>query len=202
MRYLPAFLEKDILKHMDQARRILRGILLEQALDPSFITAAANDEDLYPSSIDQEGLTITIQLSKEGEENAIRRFKNKLRIRNPRIERIEVRQPKKGQREEPKDQLRYAEWRKKTLDKLKKLAGRYGWKLYSDPVACKNTDYILAMKGSGANKKVLQIRVSEHPSSKENPDISVDMSKQEASLDDLKARLQQAEQSTDGYPLI
>lgn len=199
---MPAFLEKVILKYMDQARRILRGILLEQALDPAFITAAANDEGLHPANIDQEGLTITIQLSKPAEENAIRRFKNKLRIRNPRIERIEVRQPQKDQEEKPEEQLHYAEWREKTLNRLERLAGRYGWKLYSDPIACKNTDYILAMKGSGADKKVLRIRVSEHPSSKEQPDISIDMSKQEASLDDLKAQLQQPGQASDSYPLI
>jgi hypothetical protein len=191
---------------MDRTRKAIRSILLEQRMDQSFIAAKANSEDLFPSSIEQEGLTITIQLSKPGDENAIRRFKNQLRIRNPRLERIEVRQPKGPEGEKsPPEQMHYAEWRKKTLLRLKRAASEFGWDLYTDPKAGQNTDYLLLSRGGGEGKETIHVRVSEHPSSVDRPNISIDMTGQEATMKDLRARLQQQTRkraASDRYPLI
>jgi hypothetical protein len=175
-------------------------------MDKSFIVAKANAEDLFPSSVEQSGLTVTIQLSKPGDDNAIRRFKNQLRIRNPRLERIEVRQPKGPDKDKaPPKQMHYAEWRKKTLLRLKRAASEFGWNLYTDPQAGQNTDFLLLSRGQGDDKESLHIRVSEHPSSVDRPDMSIDMTGQEATMQELRARMKQRKArraAPDRYPTL
>lgn len=187
---------------MDPARQTIRRILTEAALDPAFIQGKATDENLFPASIDQDGMTITIQLSAPGEEKAIRRFKNQLRIRNPNIERIEVRQPDKATDGQPEEVLQYNEWRKKVLTQLRRMATEFGWNIYKDPVAGKNTDYLLMIRGSGSDREVVKVRVSEHPASRDKPDVDVEMTTQEGGLEDLRTRLKQEVRPKDQYPLL
>lgn len=196
-------MKAGILLAMDRTRKALRSILLEQDLDPAFITSKARDEGLFISNLDQSGLEINIQLSAQGDDNAIRRFKNQIRMRNPRIARIEVRQPERASdAPKPKEQLRYSEWRKKMLTQLKKAASQFGWNLYSDPVAGQNTDYLLMIRGEGSDREVVKVRVSEHPTSQEAPNVSIDMTGQEASMADLRSRLKREVRTKDDYPLI
>lgn len=170
-------------------------------MDPAFIASKARDENLFIQSMDQQGLEINIQLQSPGDDNAIRRFKNQIRMRNPRIERIEVRQPENKQDpEKPKNVIRYSEWRKKILQQLKSSASQFGWDLYSDPIAGENIDYLLMMRGEGAGKEVIKVRVSEHPTSKESPDVSIDMTGHESTVSELRKRLRRGAPSKDQLP--
>jgi hypothetical protein len=189
---------------MDATRKALRSILLEQKMDQSFIVAKANAEELFPSSVEQSGLTINIQLSRPGDDKAIRRFKNQLRIRNPRLERIEVRQPQApGKEEKHTKQIHYPEWRKKVMSRLKRAASEFGWDLYTDPEAGQNTDHLQLSRGEGRDREVVRIRVSEHPKSGDQSDISIDMTGQEASVADVRARMKQTQRpAADQYPMI
>jgi hypothetical protein len=181
----------------------MRAILLESPMDPSFIVSKARDEGLFIQNLDQQGLEIHLQLSSQGDDNAIRRFKNKIRMKNPRIERIEVRQPERdAAAPKPKKQIHYDEWRKKTITQLKRIASQFGWDLYTDPVAGQNTDYLLMMRGRGSDREVIKVRVSEHPTSQEVSDVSIDMIGQEASVSDLRSRLKREVRPRDDYPLI
>lgn len=189
---------------MDVTRRAIRSILLEQKMDQSFIVTKAQDQNLYPKSVDQEGLTIKIQLSSHGDEDAIRRFKNQLRIRNPRLERIEVRQPQKIPPKEKKrpQQLHYDDWHKKVLQQLKRAGSEFGWKFYTDPQAGKNTKYFLFVRGKGSGREVVRVRVSEHPSSREKSDIDIDMPGSMGTVADVRTRLKRRVATRDRYPLI
>lgn len=193
-----------ILIGMDPTRKAIRGILLEQKMDQGFIVAKANAENLYPSSVEQEGLRVMVQLSSQGDDNAIRRFKNQLRIRNPRLERIEVRQPETQPKAEEKrpQQVHYTDWREKILQQLKGTGTRFGWNFYSDPTAGENTEYFLFIRGEGPTREVVRVRVSEHPATREKSDISIDMPGHEGTIADIRDRLKRGASKKDAYPLI
>lgn len=187
---------------MKNARESIREMLFEQQMDKAYILDKAEAENLEIQDLRQAGLTITIQLAEPAGENAIRRFKTQLRIRNPRLERIEVRQPKENaaadalqpdeeDAEKPREDP-YVSWRNSMLRKLGALAKESGWDFYTAPHAGKRTEYFLFTTGSGKGKRVFRVRLSEHPSWREDADVSIDMTDQEADVEDLEVMLRNA----------
>lgn len=176
------------------SRKIARNVTQKDAyVDKTDIKEKALEQNIHISAYKTVGNNLLIRLSKPAEKNAIRRFKNHVKISNPRIERIEVRQPKGEkpiEKEQDEETLTYENWKKKMLRSIKKVSGRKGWNVYRDPVAGKNTDYILLIRGEGENKQFIKLRLSEHPEIREQPDISMDMYGQEMSLQDFYRYLQ------------
>lgn len=178
---------------MERVRKTIRSLLVEAQIDKAFILTKARGEDMSVDTINVSGQKIYIRLKKPASENQIRRFKNQLRIRNPNLERIEVRQPvgqtgsRRGDEEAAPE---YAKWRNSTLQKIDRTARELGWEFYTDPKAGQNTEYFLLVTGRGRNKRVFRIRVSEHPSNVEDVALSLNMNGSEASIEDLQALLQ------------
>lgn len=175
---------------MIDTRKAIFSMLQEGALPDKFITQKAEEQGIKIHRIKQDGLVVKIRLELPADENAIRRLKTQLRIQNPNLERIEVRQPL-GYVKEPEADLApqtdaYQAWRQKMIKQLYQISRKFGWEFFTNPKASVNTEYFFMQTGQGANRKIVKIRMSDHPSWKEDTDISLDMTEKESTIDDLK----------------
>lgn len=181
-------------KMQNSSRNTMRGILLSEALlSDQFIFDKAEEQGLEIDDIQQGAYEVKLKLRNPGDDNAIRRFKTQLRIQQPFIKRIEVRQPEGYHKpEEPNidaDNTKYAKWRRKMIRNLYAISKKFGWAFFTNPKASVNTEYFFMQMGSGKGAKVVKIRLSDHPSWEEDSDISLDMTRREAGLSDLKVVL-------------
>lgn len=151
-------------------------------MDDKIVKEKASAEGLNVASVQQSANAVLIYLAAPAAENDIRNFKTQLRMMNPNIARIEVRQPP-GQR--PDKPQNYVRWRNTMLQKLDQLAASSGWEFYTDPTAGKNTEHFLLMRGQGNQKQIIRVRVSKHPRGDDVSDVSFDMTGKDDPIDRL-----------------